>query len=509
MASKKRQHPLINLGLIGRCSSLAIDLDCARLNISNCGSSRGVEVFQSQQSLGFQRNASSTWKEIGIYQTGLGSRYGLTGNAYFGYDSGGPSTAASVNVSTLDNLAIAAFASTDIWLGQLGLSMFAINISDTQSPHSFLSRLKEAGNIPSLSFGFQAGAPYRFTKVPGSLVLGGYDRSRIGNNNLQIPATEDTYVGLQKMTATFGNGTVLTLLNQGILTLIDTNVPELWLPPSVCDTIAASLGLTYYNASDRYVLTDATLSSLQNLSPTFTFQIGTSASGGSTINIEIPYAAFNLQATYPIFSSGVVNYFPIRRAASDTQYALGRAFLQEVYMTVDWERDVFNISQAVFTSPPPQADLVVIQPKDQSLVNTSDKKHHKGSGSLSGGAIAGIIIGSLLFLVLLVVAAWRFRRRRNLKKKYAAEQATLAAAADDKKKSPADFAPEAVEHGREPPLVIPQDRKTDLELEGRPVPEMYSPHHHHESLPHAELGDGRPNEIYELPSPGPEMGPER
>jgi hypothetical protein len=46
-------------------------------------------------------------------------------------------------------------------VGQLRLSRFPLNVSDTEAPHSFLSRLKEEGRIPSLSFGYQVGAVYR------------------------------------------------------------------------------------------------------------------------------------------------------------------------------------------------------------------------------------------------------------------------------------------------------------------------------------------------------------
>jgi hypothetical protein len=45
-------------------------------------------------------------------------------------------------------------------IGQMGLSMYPI-IMGNEKPLSLLARLKEEGRIPSLSFGYQAGAPYR------------------------------------------------------------------------------------------------------------------------------------------------------------------------------------------------------------------------------------------------------------------------------------------------------------------------------------------------------------
>jgi hypothetical protein len=144
----------------GQTLVVPIDEDCARFNISDCGSLRGVEVFQSRPSEGFQVNKSSSWEELGIYRIGIGSNLGITGNGLFGYDTMGPSAGGNENVGRLQRQAVAAYATSDLWLGTLGLSMYALNMSDTEAPHSFLSSMKEEGLIPSLSFGYQAGAPY-------------------------------------------------------------------------------------------------------------------------------------------------------------------------------------------------------------------------------------------------------------------------------------------------------------------------------------------------------------
>jgi hypothetical protein len=108
-------------------------------------------------------NASSTWSEIGIYPIGLGSNFGFTGNGVLGYDSAGlgTGTGTTANSVALEKLAVEAYASEKFWVGQLGLSQFPMNVSDKEAPHSFLSRLREEGKIPSLSFGYQVGAIYR------------------------------------------------------------------------------------------------------------------------------------------------------------------------------------------------------------------------------------------------------------------------------------------------------------------------------------------------------------
>lgn len=65
------------------------------------------------------------------------------------------------------------------------------------------------------------------------------------------------------------------------------------------------------------------------------------------VNISLPYQAFDLQVTQPITENGT-NYFPLRCSSNMSQYVLGRAFLQETYLFVDYEKSTFSLSQAQF-----------------------------------------------------------------------------------------------------------------------------------------------------------------
>jgi hypothetical protein len=308
-----------------------------------------------------------------------------------------------------------------------------------------------------------------YTKIPGSLVLGGYDRTRHSEKMLTVPSTLDTIVGIQSISTKFSNSTTANLLASGIIATIDTNAQDIWLPPSVCDAFASVLGLTYFPDADRYYVTDAARATLQATSPAFTFTIGTAAAGGATITIEVPYAAFDLQARYPIFRNPTY-YFPIRRAANESQYTLGRAFLQEVYLSVDWERDVFNISQAVFKSPPLPPDLVAIEPvnKTENLV----PRPGPPGKPLAAGAIAGIAIGAFALLLFLAGLGWWLRRRKQNAKRQAEAEAALNLPPDEKKD--AELGADDI---HEKPL---DEARTDLELDGRMVEEMYAPHGNHE-----------------------------
>jgi len=145
----------------GQAIYVPLDEDCApeRMNITDCGGKRGVEVFESRQSLGYQKNKSSTWEEVGVYRMGLGANLGLTGIAHYGYDT--ISLGLSDNATHVEKSVIAAYATPDLWVGQIGLSSSMIFMNEENQSPSLLQMLKTNGMIPSLSFGYQAGSSDR------------------------------------------------------------------------------------------------------------------------------------------------------------------------------------------------------------------------------------------------------------------------------------------------------------------------------------------------------------
>lgn len=126
---------------------------CIPTDPSDCPNSRG--------SL-YDNSTSSSWEFKANYQLGVELNLGYTdyANGGYGYDklgtgypgSGGP---------TLDHQVIAAIDTKEYYLGMLGLTPRPINFTwDEQTP-SFLSSLRNQSIIPSLSFGYNAGAEYR------------------------------------------------------------------------------------------------------------------------------------------------------------------------------------------------------------------------------------------------------------------------------------------------------------------------------------------------------------
>lgn len=216
----------------------------------------------------------------------------------------------------------------------------------------------------------------------------------------------------------------LSGVGSGILAVIDSTVPDLWLPEAWCDLFEDAFGLSYVEETGRYLVDAEQHAELQQLQPTLTFTLGASTAGGTIARFDLPYTAFDLEGQYPVFSN-TTRYFPIRRAANDSQYTIGRVFLQETYLMVDSERGVFNVSQAKFTNPMPSADLVAItSPSDaaNSSANgnsTTSVASQGAENGLGGGAIAGIVVGAVgAVMILAGCLFWWLRRRRSPHRKW-------------------------------------------------------------------------------------------
>lgn len=166
----------------------------------------------------------------------------------------------------------------------------------------------------------------------GSLIFGGYDSERFTPNNLTIPmspdVSRDLVVGLQSITASYSAGSKLLMPSGGILTFVDSTLPYIWLPVDACKAFENTFGLVWNSTSELYLINDTLHNTLSKMNPSFTFTIGTSKAGGETVDLVLSYASFDLTISSPLVSNAT-RYFPLKRAANDTQYTLGRAFLQE------------------------------------------------------------------------------------------------------------------------------------------------------------------------------------
>lgn len=306
----------------------------------------------------------------------------------------------------------------------LGLNPWPTNFTDLNDPQpSYLTLLKKQGDIPSLSYSYSAGAQYRPKKALGSLILGGYDTSRFADTNSSFTffsdQTRDLTVGLQSITTNV-TSIETNLLSSSIYAFIDSSIAQIYLPTSACQAFEAAFGLVYNTTAGLYVVNDTLHEKLLLKNPSVTFTIGNTITGSETINVTLPYASFDLQAQYPLVSNSS-RYFPLQRAANDTQYTLGRTFLQEAYLIVDYERQNFSVHPCVWNENA-AANIVSIPGVNSTAVTNSTGPGNGGTGnstaSLGAGAIAGIVIGVLIvaiitlgFLLWLLVFVPRRKKR--------------------------------------------------------------------------------------------------
>ncbi|MCJ1464621.1 hypothetical protein MMC07_003234 [Pseudocyphellaria aurata] len=322
--------------------------------------------------------------------------------------------------------------------GTWGINPRPANLSNFKNPmESLLSTLKQKNFIPSLSYGYTAGAHYRLKQALGSLTLGGYDSSRFVPSNLSFAlapeASRDLIVGIQSITAesAFGPTDSTSLLPNPISSFIDSTVPQIWLPLDACEAFEKAFGLRWDSNTELYLVNETLHNTLLAHNASITFQIRTvrvDSTSDQTVNITLPYASFDLEVNYPTVK-GSSSYFPIRRAANQSQYTLGRTFLQEAYLIVDYERSNFSVNPCTFVENDQQSifPIMSVNASNETITyagnGTGSLTHNVFLGrSLSGSAVAGItvatILSLLIFLTFFAVLIVTWRRRRQVRSRY-------------------------------------------------------------------------------------------
>ncbi|OKP09716.1 hypothetical protein PENSUB_4987 [Penicillium subrubescens] len=228
--------------------------------------------------------------------------------------------------------------------------------------------------------------------------------------------TRDLVIYLQSIS--YSGSTSATLLSDPILIFIDSTDPNLWLPGSVCTEFEKAFGLTLDSESDLYLVNDTHNTDLLNSNAQVSFRLSDVASGGDAVTITLPYNAFALTAKAPLVNDSSY-YFPLKRAANSTQYTLGRVFLQEAYLSVDYERGTFNVSACAWHENAEQ-DITTITSKDYKPTSSSGTSSSDDSSSLSHGAVAGIAIAALVGVGILAAVLIFFIRRQCQKTAYRA-----------------------------------------------------------------------------------------
>ncbi|KAK1086626.1 hypothetical protein LTR48_003397 [Friedmanniomyces endolithicus] len=388
------------------------DGGCPPGYVTDCANSRGFL---------FETNKSLTWTPNSIFNFDFEVNLNMdtTGNA--GFDTatlgwqgaGGP---------TVSHSTIFSIKSSTYWLGGFGLNPRPTNFSTFVDPQpSFMQQLKTNNTIPSISYGYTAGNQYSNPPVFGSLVLGGYDQNKFDPTNVSFPfytdISRDLLVNIQSISTNTSLASTNLLPGGTIPAFIDSTVPTMWLPVDACEAFEAAFGLQYNEALNMYLVNDTLHSKLLATSASVTLTLSpNSTSGGETVSITLPYGAFDLTLKYPyITSPNSSYYFPLQRGANDTQYTLGRVFLQEAYLVVDYDRQNFTIAPCSSHGlDATNADIKTILSPDTVLPNS-------GGSSFPTGAIAGVVVGIVILIAALAAILWFLRRRKHTEKRRVAE----------------------------------------------------------------------------------------
>lgn len=164
----------------------------------------------------------------------------------------------------------------------------------------------------------------------GQLIFSGYDTSRFTENSVSFTMaddiTRDLVVALQSIS--YSGSSSATLLSSPVDILIDSTDPNIWLPEDACDAFEDAFGLTPDPKTGLYLVNETYHNTLLDSRAEVSFRLSDVESGGDTVTIVLPYAAFDLTAEYPLVDNSS-HYFPLKRANSSAQYTLGRTFLQE------------------------------------------------------------------------------------------------------------------------------------------------------------------------------------
>ena len=167
------------------------------------------------------------------------------------------------------------------------------------------------------------------------MTLGGYDDSRFVDNDVTFHMhpdnTRDLVAGLQTITTDFSGRQNGSILSDPIYVFIDSTIPDLYLPVETCKAFEQTLGLIWNETYQTYFVDDNLHQKLINDNISITFTLGDSKTSSPTVDITLPYASFDLVLDYPLVPQNMsgIRYFPLLRADNDTQYTLGRTFLQE------------------------------------------------------------------------------------------------------------------------------------------------------------------------------------
>lgn len=180
-----------------------------------------------------------------------------------------------------------------------------------------------------------------------------------------------------------------------------------------------------------YFVSEKVHAGLSRVNPNITFTLGNSLNGGPSVDIVLPYSAFDLVASPPLVTEPF-GYFPLQASDNETMFTLGRPFLQEAYLITNYEHQNFSISQTRFdnlNSNSTKKNIVALpaatevsnkvgnNPIAPTVAPSPIPSSAPDKGGLSHqtrvGVIAGTTSAAAISLLILILFLWRWRKTRK------------------------------------------------------------------------------------------------
>ncbi|KAE8406208.1 aspartic peptidase domain-containing protein [Aspergillus pseudonomiae] len=394
-----------------------VDTDIWIVGASGCKNSSVADCPEKRGGL-FDASKSTTWNPQDSH-SGSGDP---SIEAYYGNDT------IWVDFRPVTEQRIEILNDTDTWIGVLGLGMGQSGHIDNLDLNLMETAYINDSFAPSGTYGYTAGAYYRLKGAPASLTIGGVDRARFYDNNatFHLSRTADPVVSLNTISISSGaeadDGAHIdehiAPSNPGGSTYftLDSSTSYLWLPSNAFDAFGEALNLTYDDSLGFYTYGNDTShrDELLAMNISITLSISDLPDSSQSVNITLPFQAFDHSLTYPyptLQPDTSLPYLPIRRATTNDEQRLGRVLFQEAYLAVDYERVQFSLYQAKFDANlvASHTDIVPIDSyMDQKLKDLLFDKPR-----LSAAAKAGIGVGTGTGAIIIIAGAYMFIKKRR------------------------------------------------------------------------------------------------
>jgi hypothetical protein len=139
------------------------------------------------------------------------------------------------------------------------------------------------------------------------------------------------------------------------------------------------------------------------------------------VTITLPWRALVQDLDLPYTgSTQSIKFVPIRNTTNKQAYMLGRTFFQNAYVTVDYERRIFAVGQALYPSADEQSIVRISAANDTSSEYSATSKV---KAILPVKAIAGA--AAALSILILLLALLFFLRKSKRRRHHVAEHAVI------------------------------------------------------------------------------------